>query len=140
MSGRIEWSELFFSWNGRVNRMPFLVAAGILLLLFSLYESVVESNLALHLITGLPVYGLLGFTAVCALAKRLHDRGRSAWWSAPVLISLALVTPWQANLWDFVAAIFLVWATVELALMPGEQGDNRFGPNPQRPAAQPYRA
>ena len=140
MSGRIDWSELFFSWNGRVNRMPFLVAAAIILVLLSLYVSMVENNLALQLITGIPVYGLLGYVSVCVLAKRLHDRGRSAWWSAPVLVSVALVTPYQANFWDLVATVFLVWAAVELGLMPGEQGSNRFGPNPQRAAPQPYHA
>ena len=140
MNGRIDWSELFFSLNGRITRMPFLSAAGLILTFMTLYESMVDNNLALQLITGVPVYGLLVFTSVCVLAKRFHDRGRSAWWSAPVIVAVALIVPYTANFWEFLAALFLVWSGVELAMMPGEQGSNRFGPNPQRPAAQPYRA
>jgi uncharacterized membrane protein YhaH (DUF805 family) len=132
MNGRIDWSELFFSSSGRVSRMPFLVAAAVLILLFSLYESFVQDNRTLHFITGVPVYLLMVFTGACVLSKRFHDRGRSGWWSAPVMFAFALVWPYPNNFWEVLGFVLLVWAVVELALMPGEQGANRFGPNPQR--------
>ena len=28
--------------------------------------------------------------------------------------------------------LVMIWAIVELALMPSEQGSNRYGPNPMR--------
>jgi uncharacterized membrane protein YhaH (DUF805 family) len=135
MNGKIDWTELFFSADGRVGRMPFLVSAAVMVLLLSLYESVVYENLPLHWLTGVFVYGLLVFTGVCVLSKRLHDRGRSGWWSPAIILAFVLVWPYPNNFWDVVGAVFLVWAFVELALMPGEQGANRFGPNPQRGAA-----
>jgi uncharacterized membrane protein YhaH (DUF805 family) len=137
MNGKIDWSELFFSADGRVARMPFLVAGAILIFVFSVYESMVDANPPLHWLTGVFVYGLLVFTGVCVLSKRLHDRGRSGWWSLVVLFAFALAYPYPRDPFKLIAAVFLLWAFVELALMPGEQGSNRFGPNPQRspPAA-----
>jgi uncharacterized membrane protein YhaH (DUF805 family) len=137
MHGKIDWSELFFSADGRVARMPFIVAGALLIVLLSLYESVVFGNEALHWLTGVFVYGFLIFTGVCVLSKRLHDRGRSGWWSPLIILAFILVWPYPSNFWDVVGMIFLIWAFVELALMPGEQGANRFGPNPQRPPATP---
>jgi uncharacterized membrane protein YhaH (DUF805 family) len=137
MNGKIDWSELFFSADGRVGRMPFLVAGVILVGLLSLYESVVFNNPPLHWLSGVFVYVLFVFTGVCVLSKRLHDRGRSGWWSPLILGAFILVWPYPSNFWDVVGMIFLIWAFVELALMPGEQGANRFGPNPQRPPATP---
>jgi len=36
---------------------------------------------------------------------------------------------------DFLFGVALVWATVELGVMGGEMGANRFGPNPLRPVS-----
>jgi uncharacterized membrane protein YhaH (DUF805 family) len=36
---------------------------------------------------------------------------------------------------DFLFAGVVVWAIVELGVMPGEQGANRYGPNPLKPAS-----
>jgi uncharacterized membrane protein YhaH (DUF805 family) len=53
--------------------------------------------------------------AVCA--KRLHDRGQSGWW---ILIS-------------FLPVIGNVWMVVNLGVMRGDEGPNRYGPEPARP-------
>ncbi len=135
MNGKIDWSELFLSADGRVARLPFLVAGAILIAVFAVYESMVDGNNALHWLTGLFVYGLLIFTGVCVLSKRLHDRGRSGWWSLVIVFAFVLAYPYPRDPLKLVAAVFLLWAFVELALMPGEQGSNRFGPNPLRPPA-----
>lgn len=128
---RIDWSELFFSSSGRVARLPFIVAAAILVLVTAFYESLVTD--ALHWITGWVVYPLLIFAGAAVLSKRLHDRGRSGWWSLVILVAVVMTWPYPREIWDFIGLVVLIWAFVELALMPGEQGANRFGPNPQRP-------
>ena len=140
MNGKIDWLEVFFSADGRMGRLPFLVACVVLIVPLSLYESVVEGGGALHWATGVVVYPLLVFVAVCVLSKRLHDRGRSGWWSPLILLAFILVWPYPSSFWDVVGLLFLIWAGVELALMPGEQGANRFGPNPQRPPGAPLAA
>jgi uncharacterized membrane protein YhaH (DUF805 family) len=133
MNGQMSWSALFFSGEGRTPRAPFLVAATALIGATAVYEAVVGSTL--HWLTGWFVYPALIYCGACVLSKRLHDRGRSGWWAALILFGLVAVWPRPYGFFDFLFAIALVWAVVELGLMSGEQGANRFGPNPLRFAA-----
>jgi uncharacterized membrane protein YhaH (DUF805 family) len=68
------------------------------------------------------------------LSKRLHDRGRSGWWSALILSAVAAVWPHPSSFFDFFFVLVLIWAAVDLGVMTGEAGANRYGPNPLRPA------
>jgi uncharacterized membrane protein YhaH (DUF805 family) len=131
MNGQIDWSELFFSAHGRASRMPSLIAAASLLVIAALYEAIPPT---LHWITGWFVYPPLLYCGVCVLAKRLHDRGRSGWWAALVLISTIAVWPHPDSFFDFFFTLVLIWAGVDLGAMPGEAGTNRYGPNPLKPA------
>jgi uncharacterized membrane protein YhaH (DUF805 family) len=132
MNAQTDWGELFFSAAGRAPRGPSLMAAGLLLLIAALYEAMVGPTL--HWITGAFVYGALFFCGCCVLSKRLHDRGRSGWWAALILAAVVAVWPAPDKFFDFLFALVLVWAAVELGVMPGEAGANRYGPNPLRPA------
>ena len=120
--------ELFLSAQGRAPRLPSLIAAAVLLGLAALYEALVGSTL--HWITGWFIYPALFYAGACVLSKRLHDRGRSGWWAALILVSIVAVWPHPMGFLDFVFFLVLVWAGVELAVMPGEQGANRYGLNP----------
>jgi uncharacterized membrane protein YhaH (DUF805 family) len=126
-------AELFLSAQGRAPRLPSLIAAAVLLGLAALYEALVGATL--HWITGWVIYPALFYAGACVLSKRLHDRGRSGWWAAPILVSVVAVWPHPAGFLDFLFFLVLVWAFVELALMPGEQGANRYGVNPLNPLA-----
>jgi uncharacterized membrane protein YhaH (DUF805 family) len=131
MNGQIDWSELFFSANGRAARTPSWIAALTLLILAALYEAVAGPTL--HWITGWFVYPPLFYCGACVLSKRLHDRGRSGWWAALVLIATVAVWPQPSSFFDFFFTLVLIWAAVDLGAMPGEAGTNRYGPNPLRP-------
>jgi uncharacterized membrane protein YhaH (DUF805 family) len=122
------FAELFFSAQGRAPRLPSLIAAAVLLTIAALYEAVAPSTV--HWITGWVVYPALFFCGACVLSKRLHDRGRSGWWAALVLAAVVAVWPHPESFLDFPFFLVLVWAFVELAVMPGEQGANRYGLNP----------
>jgi uncharacterized membrane protein YhaH (DUF805 family) len=128
----LDWSELFFYAAGRAPRAPSLLAAALLLTLAALYEALVGATL--HWLTGWFVYPALFFSGCCVLSKRLHDRGRSGWWAALILFAIVAVWPRPEGFFDFVFALVLIWAAVELGAMPGEPGTNRYGPNPLRPA------
>jgi len=132
MGGQIDWVELFFSSTGRVARTPFLIAAAALVTIAVIYEA--SMGPALHWLTGWFVYPGLLFSAACVLSKRLHDRGRSGWLAAVVILALIAVWSQPFNFIDFVFAIVILWASVELGAMPGEQGANRYGPNPVKAA------
>lgn len=129
----MSFGELFLSAQGRASRLPSLIAAAVLLGLAALYEALVGATL--HWITGWVVYPALFYAGTCVLSKRLHDRGRSGWWAALILVSVVAVWPHPAGFLDFLFFLVLVWAFVELALMPGEQGANRYGVNPLAPLA-----
>jgi uncharacterized membrane protein YhaH (DUF805 family) len=119
---------LFFSARGRLGRTPFLIAGVTLAVLLSIYEALAPPGL--HWVTGWLVYPLFVFIGACLLSKRLHDRGRSGWWAALVLAAVFAVWPRPEGFWDFLAAVVLVLATVELGAMPSEPGANRHGGRP----------
>ncbi|MFZ5669967.1 MAG: DUF805 domain-containing protein [Pseudomonadota bacterium] len=133
MSGQIDWVELFFSSTGRVARAPFLIATAVLVALAALYEAAVGPTL--HWLTGWIVYPCLLFSAACVLSKRLHDRGRSGWLAGVIILALIVVWPVPTGFLDFAFSLAILWAAVELGVMAGEQGANRYGPNPTRAAA-----
>jgi uncharacterized membrane protein YhaH (DUF805 family) len=132
MNDRAEWWDLFLSASGRTARGPFLMASAALLGFAIVYEAAAEA--VLHLLTGWLIYPPLLFFATCVLSRRLHDRGRSGWWAALILLSLIAVWPTPKHFLDFVFAGVVVWAIVELGVMPGEQGSNRYGANPLKPS------
>lgn len=123
-------SELFFSAGGRAARAPSFAAAAVLIVVAALYEALVGPTL--HWLTGWFVYPALIYCGACVLSKRLHDRGRSGWWAALIIAALAACWPQPDGFLDFPFALVLVWAFVELGVMPGETGPNRFGANPLR--------
>jgi len=126
--GRIDWVQLFFSASGRLARTPFLIAAAVLIAILAAYDAAVLGWA--RRLTGWLVLSVLLFAGACILSKRLHDRGRSGWWAAPILLAFAMAWPRPAGFLDFLAMVLLIWAAVELGVMRGERGLNRFGPPP----------
>jgi uncharacterized membrane protein YhaH (DUF805 family) len=70
--------------------------------------------------------------------KRLHDRDRSGWWIVPFFFvpnllfhfgSLKPDSNWFAPL-DWAIQALWLWGLVEMFIVPGGAGDNRFGPDP----------
>jgi uncharacterized membrane protein YhaH (DUF805 family) len=133
MGGQTDWAELFFSSTGRLARTPFVIASAGLFAVAYLYLLITPH--IVQMLTGWFVYPALLVVGCCLLSKRLHDRGRSGWWAAIVIAALIAVWPLPRSFFDFIFAIIVVWAVVELGLMPGEAGANRFGPSPLRPVS-----
>ncbi len=128
----IDWKTLLVSAEGRLARQTFWIVGGFLILTLMVYESL--GGLTWRLLTGWMIYPLLIFFGACVLSKRLHDRGRSGWYAAPIILSLiGVMGPWNAV--DLIFLAVLIWAFVELALLTGEQGANRYGLNPVRQPA-----
>lgn len=134
MNGQVDWGTLLFSASGRLSRTPFLIAAAILFGIAVVYEAVVGDTVTLHWLTGWFVYPALFYCGACVLSKRLHDRGRSGWIAAVILTALVATWPVPIGFFDFLFMLVVIWAVVELGVMGGEQGANRFGPNPLRVA------
>ncbi len=71
--------------------------------------------------------------------KRLHDRGRAAWWYllygiAPPGLFIAATYFYTTNVLALASMLYvlsfagLIWVIVELGFLPGTAGPNRFGP------------
>jgi len=130
MNGAIDWKTLFVSAEGRLARTPFLIAFFILLGALMFYQAI--AGITVNLIFGWIVYPALIYSAACILSKRLHDRGRSGWYAALILCAFIAMWPRPEGVLDFLFAIVIVWAVIELCVLSGEQGANRYGVNPTR--------
>jgi uncharacterized membrane protein YhaH (DUF805 family) len=126
MNGNLDVTELLFSSAGRLSRAPFVVTGAALIFVAWLLDAVAPNILAIL------VDLLLLFCGAAITSKRLHDRGRTGWWAAIVLLALAAVWNPSHSLLKFPAWMVLAWTAVELGAMPGEQGSNRFGASPHR--------
>ena len=113
--GPIDWRELFASPVGRCPRARFWLAAGALFILAAIYEAIADPTI--KLLTFWFVYPALLASAACVVSKRLHDRGRSGWWAALVLLGVMLVWREPDGARFLLAAPVMVWSVVELALV-----------------------
>lgn len=127
-NGRETFAARFLSAEGRLGRRGFLVSALVLLAVAVIYDAV--SSGALQWITGWLVWPLLVWFGACLLARRLHDRGHNGWIAAVILAAVVGVWPQPTGFLDFPLVLVLVWAAIELGLMVGEPGVNRYGPPP----------
>ena len=142
-------------FRGRIRRRDFW--AGLLLLL--LIEAVLILGFSglmrptgatpIEEATGVFALAMLLWVSAALIAKRLHDRDKSALWYplfglAPALcyhlgvvyssnISNVL-SPAQQAFW-LLGGILWVWAIVELGFLPGTKGPNRYGPDPRGASA-----
>ena len=101
---------LMLRTRGRVGRRSYwltMLGTAAVLLAARVVDSVTGAGALAEGVAALAV----AWPVLAVSAKRLHDRGRSAWW---LLAALAPVVGW----------IFLV---AQLGMLPGTFGDNRFG-------------
>jgi uncharacterized membrane protein YhaH (DUF805 family) len=124
----IDWRDLFIAPGGRSPRASFWIAAATLFAVSAVYETV--AGPALKFLTFWFMYPALLASGACVVSKRLHDRGRSGWWAALVLFAVILIWPTPYGAKALLALPVIIWSIVELGLLPGEQGSNRYGPSP----------
>lgn len=160
--------NLFIELNGRISRRPFWLGAIALILLSNLIESVIRPFTGYGI--ELPPSGELSKTSLDELfhfgssqvsyvssalifavvslplaAKRLHDRGKSAWWAPFFYFGPAALSYGNdaSDFFDLIRGVgslaILFWGIVELGFLRGTPGPNRFGPDPlARTEAQPH--
>ena len=142
---------VLFSLGGRLSRPPFwyafvataavVAAAAYLLMQLSIFSSPLG-------MLRMPLVYLPAIWIGLALAvKRLHDRDKSAGWLLPFVLLPSLLAQvafrmvaessglGTAILPAAAAALLALWGFVEIALMPGTEGSNRFGPDPREAVA-----
>jgi uncharacterized membrane protein YhaH (DUF805 family) len=148
----MNWGQLFFKFDGRVNRAPFWIAALIfavinLALFFLGYAT--EQNAVFQAINGMLGIVIL-ISSIAVGVKRLHDRNKSGWYLllfyfAPgVLLAASVLVGEFVEDSDIIGTVLtllgvalMVWAFVELACLRGTIGTNPYGPDPVAPATIP---
>jgi uncharacterized membrane protein YhaH (DUF805 family) len=84
--------------------------------------------------------GLLLWVFFATSVKRLHDRDRSGWWIATLVVfspPFEQFTDWLPDVLGFLLAIGIfalwIWGSIELFFLKGSRGTNRFGADPLVP-------
>jgi uncharacterized membrane protein YhaH (DUF805 family) len=142
--------QLLFSFAGRINRgkfwLGYVISILLVMVLFAAIAMLVpwdqlfvlgadgqpildaEGNpqinpevegLALPIVLCGLAFLLSAYMSFALMVKRCHDRGKSGWWSLVALIPV----------------VGFIWFIVDLGVMEGEEGPNRWGPNPLGPQA-----
>ncbi|MGR6533985.1 DUF805 domain-containing protein [Brevundimonas sp. RM1] len=116
-------ADLFLNSTGRIGRIRFLAGATCLIGVWVAVDIFLRTPGWINaLIAAALLYG--GF---CILSQRLHDRGRSGWWSGPILLAFALAWPQPLTFLGWVATAALVLIAFDLAVLPGQKAFNRYG-------------
>jgi uncharacterized membrane protein YhaH (DUF805 family) len=155
MGGGLKKLLSYLSFSGRANRARFwLTAIAIwgILVLGSVAIVVASALTPLFSILFLPVLLAAFVAAIANSARRLHDRGKSAWWlllfvGLPVVLSLPAEAARNGApegaamlgaLCAFLSLPFSIWGLVEMGFLRGVTGPNRFGDDPLSPAAEVF--
>ena len=118
---------MLFDGSGRSGRVEFWLALTVVWAAFELYAAL---GALVHWITGWVAWPALLVAASSVLSRRLHDRGRSGWWSAFPMAAYLVCRPWPEGVPGGIALGVLLGFGLSLALEPGDRGFNRFGPQP----------
>ena len=129
--------DLLFSFKGRINRAKWWLGVLILFVVqmvlwfvlaavFGLssmgamdssdpaaMEAAMQQMSTMMIPVGILVLVML-YPALAVYTKRWHDRNKSGWWSLIILIPI----------------VGSIWFLVELGILRGTDGDNRYGPDP----------
>ena len=147
----MDWTFLFFGLDGRINRAKYwlgslLIGAGgigtMLLIVWAvgLSDAAVKLAIAAALALMYPIYAVM--------AKRFQDRNRPGALAligiVPLILSNLLYTfdvfdaetPTMASqLFDLALVGISIWLLIDLGILKGTQGPNRYGADPLRRAA-----
>lgn len=138
--------RMLFDFRGRINRAKFWLTALIWFVLFVLIIAAAAARGSMGSGSWLEVasYAVMMVSGIAVGIKRMHDRDKSAWWLLlfygipfPLSLVTAAVGPHDMSIVSIVLQAVGVgvslWALVELGMIRGTIGANRFGPDPLAP-------
>ena len=147
---------MLFGFDGRLNRKPYwigsievmvvaILVAGAVAALFNLTGRAPTPEELLRVAhPWLAGFGLIiAYLAAALLAKRLHDRNKTGWLAALLLIPAEIETwldpsgsvthtpliHWVYLVAWWVTIIVGLWFLIELGFLRGTAGDNSYGPD-----------
>jgi uncharacterized membrane protein YhaH (DUF805 family) len=148
----MHWGEYLFSFHGRVNRAKWW-----LFLLISIIYSFIAFTLCIAIfgfvgiLVGWVLTLLLLWPSFAVGVKRLHDRAKSGWWLVLFYLMPGVLSGFNMSMtggmnvmsspgtmpiiFSFISLAITIWAIVELGVLRGTAGDNKYGPDPLAHAA-----
>jgi len=145
----MNWTELLFSFSGRINRARYwlffviylvsvLILAGIAALLV---PNPAPAAAIAYAIVALVWFIVLFIGSIAVGRKRLHDCDKSGWWLLLFYVLAAIFSGAGQAAADIgnvggqivcglIALVIGIWALVELGFLRGTRGLNRYGPDP----------
>ena len=109
-----------FSFSGRARRKEYWMFT-LLVVFITILLGFADKTLGTYMegselgFLGLGFFVLILVQAIAVSVRRLHDAGRTGWWF------LVQFVPYLGT---------VVW--VVFAVLPGQKGENRFGPDPKQ--------
>ncbi len=146
----MNFGQLLFSFQGRVNRAKYWLAVliyvivGLVMATISYIADQATPAQLLSLIVNIGV----AVSSIAVGVKRLHDRDKSGWWLLlfylvpSVLMGVGAVAFYfgigdesagaiiGGSIAYILGVVVLIWTFVELGCLRGTPGPNRFGPDP----------
>src|SRR6185295_5961628 len=125
--------RFFFSFSGRIGRLKFFLVVLIAPVVTGAIVGVVDYLCGPAI--SLPLNSLFSTTLFVSFlsfyVRRLHDMDYSGWWIVGLFLGGAVISatlyyvPYPWLYWTAVVLYLLSW--VVFLLIPGTQGENRFG-------------
>jgi uncharacterized membrane protein YhaH (DUF805 family) len=126
-----------FTFTGRANRAEYwTVAVGGWAVIVSIYGSVAASGtknpvVDLVIVLYLPIFAAL----IATSARRLHDRGESAWWLLLFTVTPAVISIFAAvvesrgavAMTRLPSLVLSIWGWAEMGFLPTGKDAERFG-------------
>jgi uncharacterized membrane protein YhaH (DUF805 family) len=148
----MDWTTLLFSFNGRINRGKYWLAALIYVAVWTTFIagslvwlggldldnlfSLAGAGLTIWLV-GFILFILLTWSGLAVGVKRLHDRDKSGWWILLFWLGPSILGGWQTApnmggsfVLSLAAGAIAIWGFIELGCLSGTLGPNRYGPDP----------
>ncbi len=123
--------NICFSFKGRINRTAWWMMHFLIIAISTITYAAYTASSYLLFITLVSAWMQLAVTA-----KRWHDRNKSAWWTLvyliPIIAGIGGLSVWTlSGWWTLIYFIPIIaggtWALVELGILKGTKGENRFG-------------
>ncbi len=120
----MNWKWFLFSFEGRINRKPFWLFSLSVFVLYIITRLIYFGKIAIKQDTFTIVFSMIFvWPSLAVMAKRWHDRNKSGQW---LLVSA-------------IPLIGAFWTIIELGLLEGTVGENRFGKDPLDGAERRYK-
>jgi uncharacterized membrane protein YhaH (DUF805 family) len=134
--------NLFFSFQGRINRAKYWLVTLIWLAVWILVGTLLVA--AMFTTESWLVPGVIGLVVIIPAIvsgvsvgiRRLHDRDKTGWWLVLFYLVPSVLQSGggpQAGiglLLTLAGLAIAIWAIVELGCLPGTAGPNQYGPDP----------